>query len=139
MTKNDHSTDLCSHLEQWGQDDLNLLSEFGASGFSTPQLFHMRVELTDKLVMSDRRYNFLFLSLFCSFGWALFGTGLLVIGMDKLAYPVFGLFTLCTTIAATGILLLNKSGNGTKHLNHYLELVQIELENRKYARMELQP
>jgi hypothetical protein len=139
MIKNTNAKDLCSQLEQWGLDDLNLLSEFGAAGFSTPQLFHMRVELTDKIVMSDRRYNFLFLALFCSFGWAVFGTGLLVIGMDFLAYPVFGLFALSTGIAVVGMLLLNKSNSGTKHLMHYLELIQMELESRKYARVELQP
>jgi hypothetical protein len=128
--------DLCSSLEQWGQSDLNLLNEFGAAGFSTPHLYHLRVELTDKLIMSERRYNFLFLALFCSFGWALFGTGLMVIGFDKLAYPVFGLFTICTGIAITGILVLNKSVNNTARLSQALEVIYAELRSRNEVVVE---
>jgi hypothetical protein len=136
MIKNTKFVDLCSSLEQWGRSDLNLLSEFGATGFSTPHLYHLRVELTDKLVMSERRYNFLFLALFCSFGWALFGTGLMVIGFEKLAYPVFGLFSLCTAIAVVGILVLNKSVNSTTKLIQSLEIIQEELTNRNQVVVE---
>lgn len=131
MIKNTKTSDICSTLEQWGKDDLNVLGEFGASNFATPHLYHLRVQLTDKLLMADRRYNFLFLALFCSFGWAIFGTGLMLIGIEILVYPVFALFILSTGIAVTGMFILNKSDGNTAKLNHYLELIQSELENRK--------
>jgi membrane glycosyltransferase len=122
--------DLCASLEQWSQDDLNFLSEFGASSLSTPQLYHLRVTLIDKLVMSQRRFNFLFLILLCSIGWAIFGTGLMVIGLEMLAYPIFALFIACMALASVGLFLINKT-TSTGRLNHYLNLVQTELANRQ--------
>ena len=137
MITHTQNLDLYSNLEEWSQNDLNLLAEFGPSEFTTAQLYQLRVGLMDKLVMSDRRYNFLFLTLFCSFGWALFGTGLMVIGLNKLAYPVFGLFTVCTAISSLGMLLLHKTAHNTGHLKHYLEVVQNELVIRKQELTEV--
>ncbi len=131
-------TDLCSAIEHWGQNDLNLLAEFGASSFSTAQLFHLRIQLIDKLVMSQRRCNFLFLVLFCSIGWAVFGTGLMVIGMELLAYPVFALFLACMATASIGLFLVNQSSS-TGRLNHLLDQVQRELVSRKQLVLSFEP
>jgi hypothetical protein len=136
MISQSKNADLYSHLEKWGQNDLNLLHEFGPSSFSTPQLFQLRVALMDKLIMADRRYKFLFLTLLCSLGWAMFGTGLMIIGFNKLAYVVFGLFVLCTGVSSVGMLLINNSATGSARLNHYLELIQNELGQRRQVLVE---
>ena len=131
MNSEFENTDICSKLEQWGQDDLNLLKEFGPSSFTTAQLFQMKVALMDKYVMAERKYKFLTLSLLTAFGWAAFGTALMVVGLNILAYIVFGLFSVCTILSVVGMLLVSRSDKSSNALAHYIDLIQSELFMRR--------
>lgn len=131
MNSEFENTDICSKLEQWGQDDLNLLKEFGPSSFTTAQLFQMKVALMDKYVMAERKYKFLTLSLLTAFGWAAFGTALMVVGLNILAYIVFGLFSVCTILSVIGMLLVSRSDKSSNALAHYIDLIQSELFMRR--------
>ena len=131
MNSEFENTDICSKLEQWRQDDLNLLKEFGPSSFTTAQLFQMKVALMDKYVMAERKYKFLTLSLLTAFGWAAFGTALMVVGLNILAYIVFGLFSVCTILSVVGMLLVSRSDKSSNALAHYIDLIQSELFMRR--------